>query len=94
MIADYFFIRKQKLVVDELYIHNGRYGYANGINGKAIIALLLGILPIIPGFLVQIKVLATAAMPLWLSHIYNYAWFVGFFVSGFVYLLLTKKEIN
>src|SRR5215470_4732265 len=58
MIADYYFIRKQQLVVNELYRTDGRYGFSNGYNGKAIIALLLGILPNVPGFLVKIKVIA------------------------------------
>ena len=87
MIADYFFIRKQQLVVDDLYDHKGRYGYGNGFNQIAIIALLAGIIPNIPGFLVQIKVVAASSVPAWISHLYNYAWFVGFFVSGLVYLL-------
>jgi len=92
MIADYFFIRRQQLEVDELYSHKGRYQYGNGFNKMAIIALLAGIIPNIPGFLVQIKVIDTAAVPEWISHLYNYAWFVGFFVSGLVYLALMKNR--
>lgn len=92
MIADYFFIRKQQLEVDELYSHKGRYQYGNGFNKIAIIALLAGIIPNIPGFLVQIKVIDTALVPEWISHLYNYAWFVGFFVSGLVYLSLMKRR--
>jgi len=92
MIADYFFIRKQQLHLDELYDHKGRYSYGNGFNQTAIIALLLGIIPNIPGFLVQIKVVAASSFPAWISHLYNYAWFVGFFVSGLVYLGLMKKK--
>src|SRR6187397_2609214 len=40
MIADYYFIRKQQLYVDELYQHKGRYGFSNGFNRAAVIALL------------------------------------------------------
>ncbi len=64
----------------------------NGFNGCAIIALLLGILPNIPGFLVTIKVLSKDAMPYWVSHLYNYAWFVGFIVSGVIYFLLMRSQ--
>ncbi len=92
MIADYFFIRRQQLEVDELYSHKGRYQYGSGFNKMAIIALLAGIIPNIPGFLVQIKVIDTASVPEWISHLYNYAWFVGFFVSGLVYLALMKRK--
>ncbi len=50
MIADYYFIRKQNLNADDLYRHNGQYGFGNGFNKNAIIALLCGILPNVPGF--------------------------------------------
>jgi NCS1 family nucleobase:cation symporter-1 len=92
MIVDYFFIRKKNLIADDLYKHEGTYGYKNGFNYKAILALLIGIAPNLPGFLLQIKVVDTNAFPQWISHLYNYAWFVGFFVSGMLYLLLMQKN--
>jgi nucleobase:cation symporter-1, NCS1 family len=91
MIADYFFIRKKNLVVDDLYKHNGAYSYNNGFNNKAITALLCGIVPNIPGFLLQIKIISATAFPEWISDLYHYAWFVGFFVSGVVYLLASPN---
>jgi len=91
LIVDYYIIRKQHLNVSELYNVNGNYSYAKGFNQKAIIALLLGILPNVPGFLVTIHVISANAVPVWVAHLYNYAWFVGFFVSGIIYVLLTKK---
>ena len=93
MIADYYFIRKQQLNADELYQHKGQYSYNNGFNNKAIIALLLGILPNLPGFLMQIKVMNIRAVWLWVAHLYNYAWFVGFFVSGLTYMLMMKQIV-
>ena len=92
MIADYFFIRKKNLAADDLYRHSGIYSYANGFNAKAIIALLCGIIPNIPGFLLQIKLISATAFPEWISHLYNYAWFVGFIVSAVVYLVLMKRN--
>ena len=92
MIADYFFIRKKNLVADDLYSHTGSYSYSNGFNRAAIIALLLGILPNVPGFLVTINAIAKDAVPEWISHLYNYAWFVGFAVSFFLYLILMNKK--
>jgi NCS1 family nucleobase:cation symporter-1 len=100
MIADYYFIRKQQLNTKELYQHNGEYGFTKGFNYKAILALLLGVFPNVPGFLTTIKVISADAVPAWLSGLYNYAWFVGFFISGLSYMLLmqsnkariTKKE--
>jgi nucleobase:cation symporter-1, NCS1 family len=97
LIADYYFIRRQHLNVNELYNANGQYSYAGGFNISAIIALLLGILPNLPGFLLQIKLVSPTAFPAWISDLYHYAWFVGFFVSGLVYILLMqsyKKSIQ
>jgi NCS1 family nucleobase:cation symporter-1 len=91
MIADYYFIRKQNLNVDDLYSHKGQYSFTNGFNRYAIIALLAGILPNIPGFLLQIKIISANAFPAWISQLYSYAWFVGFFVSGSIYYLMMKK---
>ena len=94
MIADYFFIRKQELDVPELYQHEGIYGYRNGFNTMAIIALLAGILPNVPGFLLQVKLISSTAFPSWISQLYHYAWFVGFLVSGLVYWLLMKMAMS
>ena len=91
MIADYYFIRKQKLLLDDLYKHKGDYSFRNGFNRNAIIALLCGILPNVPGFLVAIKVISKNAFPAWVNDLYNYAWFVGFFVSGILYILLMRS---
>lgn len=91
MIADYYFIRKQKLETNELYSHAGRYGYKSGFNINAIVALLIGILPNIPGFLLQVKVVSPDAFPAWISQLYHYAWFVGFFVSGVLYMIFMRS---
>lgn len=94
MIADYYFIKKQQLKVDELYRHHGKYSFKNGFNRAAIIALLAGIIPNIPGFLLQIKIVADKTFPTWISDLYHYAWFVGFFVSGIVYIVLMRNRKN
>jgi nucleobase:cation symporter-1, NCS1 family len=92
MIADYYFIRKQHLVVDDLYSHQGIYAFNKGFNNKAIVALLIGILPNIPGFLLTVKLISNQAFPAWISNLYHYAWFVGFLVSGVLYFILMKKK--
>jgi NCS1 family nucleobase:cation symporter-1 len=92
MIVDYYFIRKQQLQVNLLYQQNGEYYYRKGINPKALIALILAIVPNIPGFLVTIKVIDVSVFGEWVSHLYNYAWFVGFIVAGSIYGLLMKGK--
>ena len=94
MIADYYFIRKQELDLNDLYQLKGRYTFNNGFNRNAIIALLLGIVPNIPGFLITIKVLGPGIFPEWIAHLYSYAWFVGFFVSGISYYLMMKSGVE
>ena len=94
MIVDYYFIRRQQLQLSELYKANGFYSFTNGVNASAIIALLLGILPNVPGFLVQVKLLSETSMPSWIIHLYSYAWFVGFFVSGISYWLMMRRGIH
>ena len=85
MIADYYFLRKQQLELNDLYSSNGIYTYKNGFNNRAIVALLAGILPNVPGFLIAIKVMDATSFPEWIRHLYNYAWFVGFIVSAVFY---------
>jgi NCS1 family nucleobase:cation symporter-1 len=92
MIVDYFFIRHKNLIAEDLYRHNGVYRYNNGYNIKAIVALLLGIIPNVPGFLLQIKLISAEAFPTWISHLYNYAWFVGFAVSGLLYYFMMRNK--
>ena len=48
----------------------------------------------LPGFLLQIKVVAPGSFPNWIADLYHYAWFVGFFVSGISYLLLMKPAAD
>ena len=92
MIADYFFLRKKQLTLTALYQNSGKYFYNNGINNVAIIALLAGIIPNIPGFLININIISSQLLPEWIGGLYNYAWFVGFGVSGGIYYLLSDKN--
>ncbi|WP_080056552.1 NCS1 family nucleobase:cation symporter-1 [Spirosoma aerolatum] len=92
MIADYFFLRRQKLELNDLYSPTGMYSFKNGVNSSAIVALLAGIIPNIPGFLTTIHAIPADSVPAWISQLYNYAWFVGFFLSGGVYLGLMRSR--
>jgi NCS1 family nucleobase:cation symporter-1 len=94
MIADYYFVRRQQLIVEDLYQSHGNYSYKNGFNSAAIIALIAGILPNFPGFFLQIKLVSSTAFPAWISQLYNYAWFVGFFVSGIIYMLMMRYKTS
>jgi len=93
LITDYYLLRHQELSLNDLYQHEGRYTYQRGFNPVAMVALVLGIIPCVPGFLAAIGVLDKAAVWPWLLEVYNYAWFVGFFVAGTVYWLLMRGRL-
>jgi nucleobase:cation symporter-1, NCS1 family len=80
MIVDYWIIRKKELDVADLYRPNGRYPAFNLI---ALVALVVGVLPNIPGFLKSAKIIEGA--PNFFDAIYVYAWFTGFILAGVIY---------
>lgn len=90
LIADYFVIRRKNLNLDALYQTHGEYRFTGGFSLVAMVALVLGILPSLPGFLVAVKVIGPDAMPSFLLGLYHYAWFVGFGVAFVLYIFLRK----
>jgi NCS1 family nucleobase:cation symporter-1 len=90
MIADYFVWRRRELDVEDLYRADGQYRFSNGVNIVAMISLLVAILPNLPGFLVNVKLLDAANTPHFFVALYDYAWFVGFAIAFVVYLALRK----
>jgi|GEM_PF-4062459 len=85
MIADYWILRKKELDVPDLYRTGGRYA---GIRWAAMIALVVGIAPNVPGFLSAVKVIG--GDPTVWDAIYPYAWFTGLFLAGACYIALAR----
>jgi NCS1 family nucleobase:cation symporter-1 len=83
MICDYYLVRKRELLLEDLYRRGGAYEYRGGFNAKAIIALAAGVLVAVIG-------LAVPSVR-WL---YDYAWFVGFFVAAGTYFLLMGQRVQ
>jgi NCS1 family nucleobase:cation symporter-1 len=79
MVADYFLIRKTELDVNSLYHREGIYYYTKGINPRAMVALLLGVVIALIGVFVPS-----------LHFLYDYAWFVGFFTAGITYVAMMR----
>jgi len=79
MVSDYFLIRHTELDVNSLYHRDGAYYYSKGINPRAVAALALGVVIALIGVFVAS-----------LRFLYDYAWFVGFFTSGAVYVALMR----
>ena len=82
MVADYFLIRRTELDINSLYHSEGAYHYSKGINPRAIVALVAGVGLALIGLFYQ---------PL--HFLYDYAWFVGFFVAGILYVALMRVAV-
>jgi NCS1 family nucleobase:cation symporter-1 len=87
LIADYWVWRRARLDLAGLYRRDGPYWYRRGFNVIALVALLAGIAPCLPGFL---SAVGLADLPEVWSHLYSYAWFVSFGVAFGSYLALMK----
>ncbi|XP_012082503.1 purine-uracil permease NCS1 [Jatropha curcas] len=89
ILADYYLIQRTNLNVKDLYTVSpyGAYFYTGGYNLAALAALIIGILPVIPGFLQKVGILSRISGTYVV--IYNNAWFFSFFISGFLYWILS-----
>lgn len=90
LIADYFVLRRRELDVDDLYRRGGRYEYRGGVNPAAILALVAGVAPCVPGFLAQALPARFGSLGGVWTGIYSYAWFAGFAIAAVVYLALMR----
>jgi nucleobase:cation symporter-1, NCS1 family len=92
MIADYWIVRRRQLDLADLYKHEGRYAYSGGWNWRAIAAVLVGVVPVLPGFFKAATTPGFAGVfenPTFIEGLYNYGLFFTFFVAGLTYLLLS-----
>ena len=93
LIADYWVLRRQQLSLPDLFKVNGIYSYSNGVNVRAVIALVLAIVPVVPGFIRAVTTPGGAVSdPNLTDHLYTYAWFVTFVGSFTLYLILRPSE--
>jgi NCS1 family nucleobase:cation symporter-1 len=93
LICDYWVLKRQQLDLYALFDIRGRYSYSNGVNWRAVAALILAVAPVIPGFL---RAATTpggqVAVPGTLDTLYTYAWFVTFALGFVLYWLLSRKR--
>jgi NCS1 family nucleobase:cation symporter-1 len=63
------------------------------VNPRAVIALVVAVVPVIPGFFRAATTPGgTVTNPTFLDSIYTYAWFVTFGLSFAVYLVLARAD--
>ncbi len=92
MIADYYLVRKRKLDLEGLYRTDGPYVFTAGFNWAGIVAFILGVLPNIPGFLVQTEIISPELAPGFFRTFYTYAWFTSFAISFVIYTVWMKAR--
>jgi NCS1 family nucleobase:cation symporter-1 len=95
LIADYYVVRKKIMLAEDLYQRGEFYEFRRGVNWRAVAALVAGVLVALaglaarpfagPGHADWVRALAGVV-----ARFYDYAWFVGFGVSFFVYLGLMR----
>jgi len=90
MIADYFVVRRRLLDVDGLYDEHGPYRFTAGFSMVGLGALVLAVLPCLPGFLATVGAVSAECVPPLLMTVYHLAWFVGFFTAFFLYIVLRR----
>jgi NCS1 family nucleobase:cation symporter-1 len=78
LIADYWIVRKKTLDLRALYLKDDVYG---GWNQAAVAATFAGCFLAWGGLVIPL-----------LKPLYDYAWFVGFFAAGGLYVALISKE--
>ena len=93
LICDYWVLRKQRLNLKGLFDVEGPYSYGSGFNWRAIVALVVAIAPVVPGFL---RAASTpggqVSNPDVLDTLYTYAWFVTFALGFGLYYVLMKAS--
>jgi len=87
MLCDYFFVRRTRLESDALYQERGVYG---GLRWKAVLILVVAVLPNLPGF--YNAATHTSTFPPLFDQLYSYAWFVGITIAFVLYALLHLGE--
>ncbi len=88
LIADYWLLRGCELSTADVFDPDGAYADLNGINWRAMAALVLAVAPVVPGFVrAAMTPGGQVADPTIWDTLYTYAWFVTFGLSAGVYLL-------
>ncbi len=92
MVADYFIWRRMHLNIADLYRKDGEYSYTKGFSYIGFTALLIGIIPNIPGFMAEMDWVSADRVPQIFRNIFRFAWMSGFAISFFTYI--TARKIN
>jgi NCS1 family nucleobase:cation symporter-1 len=83
LIVDFYLMKRGGIKVDDLYTtsETGRYWYTNGVNHRAVVALL-------PAAAIAIACVMIPA----LQGSANFSWFIGAALGGLFYRILADKN--
>ncbi len=92
MIADYFFVHRGQLNLEELYREDSCYGR---VNWRTLAILVVAILPNLPGFLSAAfaKHDWVGSLPPFFVGLYPYAWFLGFGIAALLHSLFGRRIV-
>ncbi|KAI0309766.1 NCS1 nucleoside transporter family [Amylostereum chailletii] len=86
MVTDYWLVHRTHVDVPSMYRPHGRYRYTNGVNMRALAALIVSVPPNLPGLINSIN----PSIPIGGAvFVYNIAYLFGFFVASGVYYVLS-----
>lgn len=87
IVCDYWICRARSLRISSLYDPTGIHYYTMGINPRAVIAFIFGIVPNMPGLAVAC---GAKGVPKGAVYLYSLSWLVSILVSGSTYWLFWK----
>ncbi len=97
MVFDYWLLRRTRLELEELYRPGpgGRYWFSGGFNWRALVAVAIGVIPVLPGFIHAATTKGgVVADPNFLDQLYRYGVFVAFGLSAISYVGLSAARLG
>jgi NCS1 family nucleobase:cation symporter-1 len=85
MVWDFWIVHRRKYDTLALYQPHGIYKYTGGVNWRAVVAFVVGVVPNLPGFINSISpsiVVGVGSRP------YTFGWLLGFVATSLVYVVL------
>jgi nucleobase:cation symporter-1, NCS1 family len=95
MLVDYWLLRRGRLNLEALYRYgaDGEYWYSRGYNWRALVAVAVGVIPVLPGFIHAATTEGgVIADPNFFDQLYRYGVFVAFGLSATTLVALTRMQ--
>lgn len=87
LAVDYWLVKKRRFDVPALYDPHGIYRYQHGVNWRALVALVVTVVPLLPGLANRVAPQDVTISP-GMRNLFNFNWLYGFFLSGTMYYAL------